>query len=72
MRWADRAECRQHGYDPMWWDGDDDQMTEFAIQICSTCPVQSPCLEMALMFHEQYGIWGGLTPVQRMRIRTRR
>lgn len=32
--------------------------------ICSRCPIWSTCLEYALQ-HEQYGVWGGMTSLER-------
>lgn len=36
--------------------------------ICASCPVNAACAEWGL-HHEKYGIWGGLTPEERNRIR---
>lgn len=36
--------------------------------ICASCPVQKACTDWGLK-HEKYGIWGGLTPNERERIR---
>lgn len=33
--------------------------------ICSVCPVRRECLEYALSIQEPYGIWGGLTEMER-------
>jgi WhiB family redox-sensing transcriptional regulator len=33
--------------------------------ICSTCAVQSPCLDYALDIREPHGIWGGLNEHER-------
>ena len=33
--------------------------------ICTSCPVQSPCLEFALEIREPHGIWGGLNESER-------
>jgi WhiB family redox-sensing transcriptional regulator len=38
-----------------------------AKRICSTCAVQPQCLDYGL--GEDYGIWGGLSPKQRQRLR---
>jgi WhiB family redox-sensing transcriptional regulator len=32
---------------------------------CTVCPVREECLDHALTHHEDYGIWGGLTELQR-------
>ncbi len=42
-----------------------------AKQICKECPVMKECLEWGLA-HESYGIWGGTSPRERMRIRKKR
>lgn len=39
--------------------------------ICGGCPVRSECLDFALAIGERYGIWGGLLPKERRRIRRR-
>jgi WhiB family transcriptional regulator, redox-sensing transcriptional regulator len=33
--------------------------------VCSSCPVRVDCLEHAIDHDERYGIWGGLTDVER-------
>jgi WhiB family redox-sensing transcriptional regulator len=39
-----------------------------AKQYCEHCPVLARCREHALLVHEPYGVWGGLTPRERDRI----
>jgi WhiB family redox-sensing transcriptional regulator len=39
--------------------------------ICARCPVRNVCLETALRNNERYGVWGGLTPRERTRVRRR-
>lgn len=36
-----------------------------AKSICESCTVRGDCLEHALAHDERYGIWGGLTDVER-------
>lgn len=36
--------------------------------ICGVCPVQEPCSSHALNIREPFGIWGGLTEVERRSI----
>jgi WhiB family redox-sensing transcriptional regulator len=38
--------------------------------ICRECPVLEPCRRYALEAEEPYGIWGGLTPVERDSVRS--
>jgi WhiB family redox-sensing transcriptional regulator len=33
--------------------------------VCETCCVRGECLEYAVVTREQYGIWGGLTELER-------
>ena len=40
-----------------------------ALSICRMCPVQDPCAAYAVARPEPYGVWGGLTPADRRRIR---
>lgn len=40
-------------------------------RMCSDCPVMLACLEWGLA-HERWGVWGGTTPMRRVRERTRR
>ena len=43
-----------------------------AKRICAACPVRRPCLDMALWNGERYGVWGGLTERERLRLGRRR
>lgn len=36
--------------------------------ICSSCPVQRPCLDYAIEIREPHGIWGGLNEVERKQL----
>jgi WhiB family redox-sensing transcriptional regulator len=38
---------------------------EHAKRICLGCEVRTECLEYALSTREPYGIWGGLTEIER-------
>jgi WhiB family redox-sensing transcriptional regulator len=40
-----------------------------AKQVCASCGVQAACLEQALDNGERYGIWGGLTDLERKHLR---
>lgn len=44
---------------------------EAAKSICRTCPVIEPCREWGIV-REVFGVWGGLTPRERQRERSRR
>ena len=38
---------------------------ERAKAVCASCVVRQECLDTALRQNERYGIWGGLTDVER-------
>lgn len=42
--------------------------SEFAKAICARCPVIMECARWAIR-NESWGIWGGLTPAERVQIR---
>lgn len=70
-RWQDRAACK--GMDPTIFFGPENAETvkekrdreDAAKEVCNTCPVKQECLEYALEAREAYGIWGGLTELER-------
>lgn len=41
---------------------------EAAQRVCRTCPVQSECLEYALLHRIEQGVWGGASERERRRI----
>lgn len=43
----------------------------WAVDTCKQCPIQQQCAEYGIKW-EMYGIWGGLSPRQRMALRSRR
>ncbi|MEX2586651.1 MAG: WhiB family transcriptional regulator [Actinomycetota bacterium] len=77
-RWQDHAACK--GMDPTLFFGPEHtevvkekrDREEAAKQICRTCPVNQECLEHALESKEAYGIWGGLTELERKALLRRR
>ena len=46
--------------------------TKEAKAVCQGCVVREECLETALSHPEHWGIWGGLSERQRLRVRLRR
>ena len=69
--WREQAACL--AYPAVLFFGLDDNETpverrcreEEAKRVCLTCSVQQECLEYALATREPYGIWGGLTEIER-------
>ena len=41
-------------------------------EICNSCPVRLQCLEHAIRNNETHGVWGGLSPGDRQKIRNQR
>ena len=39
-----------------------------AKQVCAGCDVRAECLEQALSNGERYGVWGGMTDLERRRL----
>lgn len=71
LAWRESAACLS--YPAVLFFGVDDSESaserrareEEAKSICSTCVVRADCLEYALDMREPYGIWGGLTELER-------
>lgn len=68
--WMRKGLCR--GYDPAVFFPSDGVGVEVARRICAECPVQAECLEYALSFRIEHGIWGGASERERRRILRRR
>lgn len=64
--WMGRAMCLD--VDPELFYPDKGQPGKAAVakRICGMCPVIDECLAHAVAKREQHGIWGGLTPKERM------
>jgi WhiB family redox-sensing transcriptional regulator len=65
--------CREIGTEPFFPDGpgEAESLYRLARTICSGCGVRNECLEWAIR-HEDHGMWGGTTPVERRMIRRKR
>lgn len=66
--WHARAACR--GAEPDRWFPGQGQPVDDARQVCQGCQVAVDCREAGLS--EKFGIWGGLTEIQRRRLRQER
>lgn len=70
-RWREEAACL--AYPGVLFFGIDDAETpaerrgreDSAKGICLSCSVRQECLDFALATREPYGIWGGLTEIER-------
>lgn len=48
--------------------GDTAEFYDKARAVCINCPVRDQCLTFAFEERQFYGMWGGLTPIERRRI----
>ena len=67
--WAQSAECAKPGQPLMFPHEADAVAIEQAKGVCDRCPVRQSCLTEALDRNESFGIWGGLTTVERRTLR---
>ena len=63
--WQDRGACADQGTQAWFVRYEGSHSAEPAKRICVGCPVRRDCLAAALLFGEEYGIWGGLDRHQR-------
>ena len=63
--------CRDR--DPSFFFPSDGVGVDQARRVCATCPAKEPCLEYALRYRIEHGVWGGASERERRRIlRSRR
>ncbi len=68
--WREHALCKE--MDPEIFYPPQGQNEAYLKAFCSRCPVQEQCLEFALKMNDPWGIWGGLTSIERARIAAHR
>jgi WhiB family redox-sensing transcriptional regulator len=63
-----QGECGSGKWDPEVWFplSYGEAQVAPAAAICSFCAIRATCLEGALERREEVGVWGGLTPAERM------
>lgn len=67
--WADRGSCQ--GQPELFYNEDDDskgarrRKEQLAKKICERCPVLIDCRRHAMAARELYGVWGGLSEMER-------
>lgn len=66
-RFTGRALCAET--DPDVFFPDERQSDATAKNICQPCPARQECLDWALTYREPHGVWGGLSPGERARLR---
>lgn len=68
--WMNRALCREAPAGMFF--PSDGVGVDRARKVCADCPVKAPCLEYALEFRIEHGVWGGCSERERRRILRRR
>jgi WhiB family redox-sensing transcriptional regulator len=62
-RWVEDALCTQ--VDPILFYPDQSESAEPAKRVCALCPVKRECGSYALAADELYGVWGGMSEMDR-------
>jgi WhiB family redox-sensing transcriptional regulator len=70
FRWMLHAACR--GTTPSEFFPSDGVGVDVARRVCERCPVRAECLEYALAYRIEHGVWGGASERERRRILRRR
>jgi WhiB family transcriptional regulator, redox-sensing transcriptional regulator len=68
--WQQAAACRSADpelFFPVSSGGSAREQEERAKAVCRMCAVRRQCLQYALAMKEPYGVWGGMTEVERRR-----
>lgn len=68
--WMKHGEC--HGTDTDLFYVPRGQFPWEALAMCSRCTVRQTCLDYAVTNNIEIGVWGGLVPTQRRRLRVKR
>ncbi len=61
--------CQETDPDAFYCEQGDWSTLRKARELCKDCPVRAECAEYAIAAYEPYGVWGGTTPRERMKIR---
>ena len=71
IEWMREANCRNMDTD-LFFPELGAQYSTFAKEVCKECPVQDPCLWYANKNREMDGMYGGMTPNQRLQWRRKK
>jgi WhiB family redox-sensing transcriptional regulator len=66
--WLPNARCRNPDVNPAWWYPERGKAADRAKRICRSCPEIAACLNFALVHHEPFGIWGGVSARDRRKL----
>jgi WhiB family redox-sensing transcriptional regulator len=67
LSWQESALCAQAG--PEFFFPAPGSSTREAKQLCGACEGRVACLEYALANDERFGVWGGLSEKERLRLK---
>ncbi|MGW1769015.1 WhiB family transcriptional regulator [Streptomyces sp. NPDC002073] len=67
LPWQADALCAQTG--PEFFFPEPGTSVRDAKRLCAACPGRLACLEYALTHDERFGVWGGLSEQERLRLR---
>lgn len=68
INWREGRACRM--VDPEIFFNEADE--GLAVALCFQCPVRELCLAWAMEHNEKFGVWGGLTELERRQVNTPR
>lgn len=71
--WTDDAACDDQPQE-LFYPDDNAPPETWAVgkSVCARCEVRQQCLEYALKGREKHGLWGGLTPRERNKVKRQR
>ena len=73
--WMLRAACKNEDpelFFPVGISGPALRQVDEAKTVCRRCPVQAECLEWAIEFGQDFGVWGGMSEDERRSLKRRR
>lgn len=70
--WQEYAACKSVDSSLFYPDRETRGSAQAALSVCDGCPVREQCLDYALSFIDQFGVWGGKTEHERRRMRLQR
>lgn len=66
QEWKTEALCRQYDPEMFFPHRGDAAGVALAKRVCRVCPVVQECVDAAIARKERHGVWGGLTPMERV------
>lgn len=69
LSWRDDAACRERPDVDFFPFPEDVHAIGRAKEVCANCPVVEECLVYAIRTRQGDGVWGGLTPKERAKLR---